>query len=139
MVIVTAKLSFNHDRFYVQILLKLYRYVSIYLILPLSYTLCNYDFEWGQIYIPSRLVTLDTVMRAFQYKALHNIHFLNEKLFLFIKLTHLYLSFFVKEDKTVAHFFFSIHFSKHFVTVPNAPITTGIPVYIIKWTWGIYQ
>ena len=45
-------------------------------------------------------------MRAFQYKALHNIHFLNEKLFLFIKLTHLYLSFFVKEDKTVAHFFF---------------------------------
>ena len=38
--------------------------------------------DWTKIFILSRLITYNTYLRSFQYKILHNILFLNEKLYL---------------------------------------------------------
>ena len=41
------------------------------------------SFDWNQIYILPRLVTLDSYSRSFQYKILNNILYLYKKLFKF--------------------------------------------------------
>ena len=38
------------------------------------------DFDWKKIYVIPRIVTIDTKQRAFQYKILNNILYLNKKL-----------------------------------------------------------
>ena len=41
------------------------------------------DFDWKKIYVIPRIVTIDTKQRAFRYKILNNILYLNKMLFLF--------------------------------------------------------
>ena len=45
------------------------------------------SFDWEQIYLLPRLVTLDSYSRSLQYKILNNILYLNKKLFTFWKST----------------------------------------------------
>ena len=52
---------------------------------PVTYfgTKCNANnLDWTKIFILPRLTTYNTYLRSFQYKILHNILFLNKKLFL---------------------------------------------------------
>ena len=46
----------------------------------------GYIFEWDKIYILPRIVTTDSRIRIFQYKILHNVLYLNKKLFQFNKI-----------------------------------------------------
>ena len=48
--------------------------------------LAGHIFEQDKIYIIPRIVTTDFTIRMFQYKILHNILFLNKKLFEFNKI-----------------------------------------------------
>ena len=41
------------------------------------------NLDWTKIFILPRLTTCKTYLRSFQYKILHNILFLNKKLYLF--------------------------------------------------------
>ena len=43
----------------------------------------DYDFNWKLIYRISRIATLETKIRIFQYKLLNNVLYLNKKLFQF--------------------------------------------------------
>ena len=61
------------------------------------------SFDWKQIYLLPRLVTLDSYSCSFQYKILNNVLYLNKKLFTFRKSTSP-LCFFCKlSDETVLH------------------------------------
>ena len=41
------------------------------------------NLDWKQIYLPPRLVTLDSYSRSFQYKILNNIFYLHKIFFTF--------------------------------------------------------
>ena len=51
-------------------------------------------FEWDKIYILPRIITTDSRIRIFQYKILHNVLYLNKKLFEFNKINFLECFFF---------------------------------------------
>ena len=72
----------------------------------------NFNFDWNKIYILPRLVTLDSVLRSSQYKVLHNILFLNQKLFLFRTVSSPLCSFCNREEETILHTFYSCIFTK---------------------------
>ena len=73
----------------------------------------NNDFDWNKIYILPRLATLDSVLRSFQYKVLHNVLYLNQKLFLFRIAPSPLCSFCNTEEETVVHIFYSCVFAKN--------------------------
>ena len=64
------------------------------------------SFDWKQIYLLPRLVTLDSYSRSFQYKILNNVLYLNKKLFKFRQLTSPLCSFCKLSDETVLHLFY---------------------------------
>ena len=64
------------------------------------------SFDWKQIYLLPRLVTLDSYSRSFQYKILNNVLYLNKKLFKFRKLTSPLCPFCKLSDETVLHLFY---------------------------------
>ena len=72
----------------------------------------NFNFDWNKIYILPRLVTLDSVLRSFQYKVLHNVLYLNQKLFLFRTVSSPLCSFCNREEETILHTFYSCIFTK---------------------------
>ena len=72
----------------------------------------NFNFDWNKIYILPRLVTLDSVLRSFQYKVLHNVLYLNQKLFLFRNVFSPLCSFCNREEETILHNFYSCIFTK---------------------------
>ena len=47
----------------------------------------KYGFGWSKIYLLPRLLPADTAVHAFLYKGLHNAISLNQKLFLWHKVT----------------------------------------------------
>ena len=61
--------------------------------------------QWKQIYTLPRITTIDSKLRCFQYKILHNTLYLNEQLFLFRKHNASLFSFCNLEDETVIHLF----------------------------------
>ena len=63
------------------------------------------DYEWNNIYLLPRLITIDSIMRNFQYKILHNVLFLNKQLFLFNKTLSPLCSFCNTDDETVIQIF----------------------------------
>ena len=65
----------------------------------------NSDLDWNVIYILPRLVTQDTQLRAFQYKILNNILYLNKKLFHFGDSETPLCSFCNNFDETPKHVF----------------------------------
>ena len=72
----------------------------------------NFTFDWNKIYLLPRLVTLDSVLRSFQYKILHNVLYLNQKLFLFRMVSSPLCSFCNREEETILHTFYSCTFTK---------------------------
>ena len=72
----------------------------------------NFNFDWNKIYILPRLVTLDSVLRSFQNKVLHNVLYLNQKLFLFRTVSSPLCSFCNREEETTLHTFYSNIFTK---------------------------
>ena len=64
------------------------------------------DFDWKQIYLLPRLVTLDSYCRSFQYTILNNVLYLNKKLFKFRKSTSPLCPFCKLSDETVLHLFY---------------------------------
>ena len=63
--------------------------------------------QWKQIYTLPRITTIDSKLRCFQYKILHNTLYLNEQLFSFRKHNASLFSFCNLEDETVIHLFVS--------------------------------
>ena len=59
-----------------------------------------------------RLVTLDSVLLPFQNKVLHNVLYLNQKLFLFRTVSSPLCSFCNREEETILHTFYSCIFAK---------------------------
>ena len=58
--------------------------IRAYKVTPVTYfgTKCNANnLDWTKIFILPRLTTYNTYLRSFQYKILHNILFLNKKLY----------------------------------------------------------
>ena len=63
------------------------------------------NLNWKQIYLLARNTTIDTTLRVFQYKILHNILFLNKKLFTFGIVSDSKCSFCKSEDETIFHIY----------------------------------
>ena len=62
--------------------------------------------DWKNIYLLTRLVTLESYSCFFQYKILNNVFYLNKKLFTFWKWTSLLCPFCKLSDETVLHLFY---------------------------------
>ena len=60
----------------------------------------DYDFNWKLIYRLSRIATLETKIRIFQYKLLNNVLYLNKKLFRFGIISRSKCSFCELHDET---------------------------------------
>ena len=77
----------------------------------------NYDFESRNLFILKFIhyigwsLLILSVMRAFQYKVLHNSHFLNQKVFLFLKFASPLCSFSDNEDEKCYTFFWFMFFT----------------------------
>ena len=65
----------------------------------------NENFDWKKIYILSRVVTINSFQRNFQYKILQNILYLNKALFAFGKIKTPLCSFCHSYDKAIKHIF----------------------------------
>ena len=69
--------------------------------------LTGHVFEWDKIYMLPRIVTTDSRIRIFQHKILHNVLYLNKKLFEFNKINSPECSFCKWEEETTIHLFHS--------------------------------
>ena len=67
----------------------------------------NPELEWKDIYTLPRRITINTNLRIFQCKLLHNILYLNVMLYKFGKKVFPLCSFFMKEPESPIHFFHS--------------------------------
>ena len=65
----------------------------------------NFSFDWTRIFLLPRLVTLESRLRAFQYKILHNVLYLNKRLFKFQKVSSPLCSFCKRDEETVIHLY----------------------------------
>ena len=65
----------------------------------------NYTFDWKQIYLLPRIITINSYQRNFQYKILHNILYLHKTLYIFGKIDSPLCSICHSNDETVAHLF----------------------------------
>ena len=60
---------------------------------------------WKLIYLLPRILAENTSLRAFQYKVLNNVLYLNHKIFQFRVITNFLCSHCNQHDETVQHFF----------------------------------
>ena len=65
----------------------------------------NLNLDWKLNYLLPRILTKNTSLRAFQYKLLNNVLYLNHKLFQFKVSTTYLCSYCNKHDETVQHLF----------------------------------
>ena len=63
------------------------------------------NLDWGLIYLLPRILTKNTSLRAFQYKILNNVLYLNHKLFQFKDSTTSLCLYCNKHDETAQHLF----------------------------------
>ena len=63
------------------------------------------NLDWKLIYLLPRILTKNTSLRAFQYKVLNNVLYLNHKLFQFKVSTTSLCSYCNKHDETIQHLF----------------------------------
>ena len=63
------------------------------------------NLDWGLIYLLPRILTKNTSLRAFQYKILNNVLYLNHKLFQFKDSTTSLCLYCNKRDETAQHLF----------------------------------
>ena len=74
----------------------------------------NFNLDWNEIHILPRLVTLDSVLRSFQYKVLHNVLFLNQNCFFFELSLHNYVSFVTEKKKQFYMLFILVYLQKRY-------------------------
>ena len=65
----------------------------------------NYIFDWNQIHLLPRIIPINRYQRNFQYKMLHNILYLNRKLYIFGKIGSPLCPICHSNEETVAHLF----------------------------------
>ena len=65
----------------------------------------NYAFDWKQIYLLPQIMAINSYQRNFQNKLLHNILYLNKKLYIFGKISSRLCSICHSKDETFAHLF----------------------------------
>ena len=65
----------------------------------------NYTFDWKQICLLLWIITINSYQRNFQYKILHNILYLNKKLYILGKIDSPLCFICHSNDNTVAHLF----------------------------------
>ena len=70
----------------------------------------NPELEWKTIYTLPRRVTINTNLRIFQYKLLHNVLYLNKMLYKFGKKLSPLCSFCMEEPESPIHLFHSTNF-----------------------------
>ena len=63
------------------------------------------NIDWKLIYLQPRILTKNTSLRAFQYKFLNNVLYLNHKIFQFKVSTTSLCLYFNQHDETVQHLF----------------------------------
>ena len=71
------------------------------------------NLDWTKIIILPRLTTYNTYLRSFQYKILHNILFLNKKLYLFGITKSALCSYCNTYDETPMHLFCECNYTKY--------------------------
>ena len=76
----------------------------------------NSNLDWKSIYMLTRLVTIDSRLRVFQYKLLNNALYLNQMLFTFGKADSPLCSFCKIIDETPLHLFISAQKQNFFGT-----------------------
>ena len=74
----------------------------------------NIQLMWNEIYNLPRIVLIDSRLRCFQYKILHNILYLNEKLYLFKEVDTKLCPFCEKYNETIIHLFTSCSVTVNF-------------------------
>ena len=74
----------------------------------------NNQLMWNEIYNFPRIVTIDSRLRRFQYEILHNVLYLNEKLYLFKKVDTKLCPFCEKYNETIIHLFTSCSVTVNF-------------------------
>ena len=72
------------------------------------------EFNWEKIYFLICNITLDTKVRVFQYKVLHNILYVNKMLFKFGKVISPRCSFCKLHDKTIMYLFMTAELLKEY-------------------------
>ena len=75
-------------------------------------TFSTSNLDWNLIYTLPRKIITSTKIRAFQYKILNNVLYLNDKLFVFGKSETNICSFCKLEDETITHLFIDCNYSK---------------------------
>ena len=65
----------------------------------------KFDFDWINIYLLLRVVAMDSKLRAFQYKILHNVLYLNKRCFKFQKVSSPLCPFCNEEEETINNLF----------------------------------
>ena len=65
----------------------------------------NYTFDWKQIYLLPRIITINSYQRNFQYKILHNILYLNKKRHIFEKIDSPLCSICHSNDEIITYLF----------------------------------
>ena len=72
----------------------------------------GFSFEWKNIYLLPRKVTIDSSLRNFQYKILNNVLFLNKMLQKFGIVNSSVCSFCKQEDETILHLYYHCNVTK---------------------------
>lgn len=118
------------------------------------------DIDWPSVYSLIYTTTIDTKLRAFEYKIINNYLYLNQKLCTFGVTDSPNCSFCEKEPETLIHFFLECPFTKEFyiecrnwlkqggVTFPKLTLGNILLGYIedsfvnflfVLWKWLLYN
>ena len=73
----------------------------------------NFKLDWKKIYLLPRQVSIDTTLRMFQYKLLHNVLYLKKMLFRFNISQEPYCSFCNLEEETPLHTFYECVYTQN--------------------------
>ena len=84
------------------------------------------NLDWTKIFILPSLTTYNTYLRSFQYKILHNILFLNKKLYLFGKTESPLCSYCNTIDETPIHLFCECNSTKYLWLQLNRHFHSGL-------------
>ena len=84
------------------------------------------NLDWTKIFILPHLTTYNTYLRSFQYKILHNILFLNKKLYLFGITKSPLCSYCNTYDETPIHLFCECNYTKYLWLQLNRHFRSGL-------------
>lgn len=120
----------------------------------------SHNVDWSTVYNLIYSSTIDTTLRAFEYKIKNNCLYLNQKLFTFGKVSSSNCSFCNVAPETMVHFFVDCPFTKQFyyecrdwlqlggIMFPNLTLESVLLGYIedcfvnflfVLWKWKVYS